>query len=110
LEIVGALEKNLSEQLPKIKVNTRDDGLSFKKMHPIKTTSPHPHCPHPSHPSVVSFFILPEMTKQKNKSTQIALQTIIEYLKEHQDIQLVRIVLYDQSTYTTFCEELKKLI
>lgn len=33
-----------------------------------------------------------------HEAARIALHTTIEYLKEHQDIQLVRFVLYDQST------------
>jgi O-acetyl-ADP-ribose deacetylase (regulator of RNase III) len=45
-----------------------------------------------------------------HEAAQIALQTIIEYLKEHQDIQLVRVVLYDRNTYDIFAEELKKLL
>jgi O-acetyl-ADP-ribose deacetylase (regulator of RNase III) len=45
-----------------------------------------------------------------HEAAQIALQTIIEYLKEHQDIQLVRFVLYDQSIYDIFTQELKKLL
>jgi O-acetyl-ADP-ribose deacetylase (regulator of RNase III) len=45
-----------------------------------------------------------------HEAAQIALQTIIEYLKGHQDIQLVRIVLYDHTTYDIFTQELKKLI
>ncbi|MCX6664070.1 MAG: O-acetyl-ADP-ribose deacetylase [Euryarchaeota archaeon] len=45
-----------------------------------------------------------------HEAARIALQTIIEYLKEHQDIQLVRFVLYDHTTYDIFTQELKKLI
>jgi O-acetyl-ADP-ribose deacetylase (regulator of RNase III) len=45
-----------------------------------------------------------------HEAAKIALQTTIEYLKEHQDIQLVRFVLYDQSTYDIFTQELKKLL
>jgi O-acetyl-ADP-ribose deacetylase len=44
-----------------------------------------------------------------DKAAHIALQTTIDYLKEHQDIQLVKFVLYDQSTYELFVQELKKL-
>jgi O-acetyl-ADP-ribose deacetylase (regulator of RNase III) len=43
-------------------------------------------------------------------AARIALQIIIDYLKEHQDIQLVRFVLYDHTTYDIFCTELEKLI
>jgi O-acetyl-ADP-ribose deacetylase (regulator of RNase III) len=45
-----------------------------------------------------------------HEAARIALQTSIEYLKEHQDILLVRFVLYDQSTYDIFTNELKKLL
>ncbi len=44
------------------------------------------------------------------EAAHIALQTIIEYLKAHQDIQLVKFVLYDHTTYDIFTEELKKLL
>jgi len=43
-------------------------------------------------------------------AAMIALQTTIEYLKEHQDIQLVRFVLYDQTTYDIFTKELKIIL
>lgn len=43
-----------------------------------------------------------------DEATQIALQTAIDYLKEHDDLHLVRFVLFDNWTYNTFCEELKK--
>lgn len=39
----------------------------------------------------------------------IALQTIITYLMEHQDIALVRFILYDQITYDIFARELERL-
>jgi O-acetyl-ADP-ribose deacetylase (regulator of RNase III) len=45
-----------------------------------------------------------------HEAAKIALQTIIEYLKENTDIQLIRFVLYDQSTYDIFTQELKKLL
>lgn len=45
-----------------------------------------------------------------HEAAHIALQTIIVYLKEHQDIQLVRFVLYDQNVYEIFVEELKKIL
>ncbi|HUS99719.1 MAG TPA: macro domain-containing protein, partial [Candidatus Thermoplasmatota archaeon] len=44
-----------------------------------------------------------------NEAARIALQTTIQYLKEHQDIELVRFILYDQSTYDIFTKELKTL-
>lgn len=45
-----------------------------------------------------------------HEAAHIALQTTIEYLKEHQDIQLVRFILYDHTTYDVFTEELNKLL
>ena len=45
-----------------------------------------------------------------HEAARIALRTTIEYLKEHQDIHLVRFVLYDQATYDVFAEELNKLL
>jgi len=45
-----------------------------------------------------------------HEAARIALQTTIEYLDDHQDIRLVRFVLYDQSTYAIFAEELNRLI
>jgi len=45
-----------------------------------------------------------------HEAAHIALQTTIEYLKEYHDIQLVRFVLYDHTTYDIFTQELKKLI
>jgi len=43
------------------------------------------------------------------EAARVALHTIIEYLKAHKDITLVRVVLYDRITYDTFAEELKKM-
>lgn len=43
------------------------------------------------------------------EAARIALQTSIEYMKEHDDLELVRFVLFDGRTYDSFCEELKKL-
>jgi O-acetyl-ADP-ribose deacetylase (regulator of RNase III) len=45
-----------------------------------------------------------------HEAARIALQTIIDYLKDHQDIQVVRFVLYNHTTYDIFTQELKKLI
>jgi O-acetyl-ADP-ribose deacetylase (regulator of RNase III) len=45
-----------------------------------------------------------------NEAAYIALKTVIDYLKEHGDIELVRFVLFGRKTYETFAEELKKLI
>jgi len=38
------------------------------------------------------------------------LKTTIDYLKENSDIERVRFVLYDNTTYNIFTEELKKLL
>ena len=45
-----------------------------------------------------------------NEAAEIALKTAIDYLKEHDDIELVRFVLFGRKTYDIFAEELKKLI
>lgn len=45
-----------------------------------------------------------------HEAAQIALKTIIDYLTEHQDISLVKFVLYDQRTYDIFTEELEKIL
>ena len=39
----------------------------------------------------------------------IALQTTIDYLREHQIIHLVKFVLHDRTTYNIFSQELKKI-
>lgn len=44
-----------------------------------------------------------------NEAAHIALKTVIDYLKEHSDIELVRFVLFGRKTYDIFAEELKKL-
>jgi O-acetyl-ADP-ribose deacetylase (regulator of RNase III) len=44
------------------------------------------------------------------EAATIALQTVIEYLTEHQDITLVRFVLYDRTTYEIFAEKLQQLV
>jgi O-acetyl-ADP-ribose deacetylase (regulator of RNase III) len=41
-------------------------------------------------------------------AARIAFQTTIDYLQQHQDIRLVRFVLYDHTTYDIFSQELKK--
>lgn len=43
------------------------------------------------------------------EAARIALQTTIDYLLEHEDIQLVRFVLYDHTIYDIFTQELKNL-
>jgi O-acetyl-ADP-ribose deacetylase (regulator of RNase III) len=44
-----------------------------------------------------------------NEAAHIALRTVIDYLKEHADIGLVRFVLFDRKTYEIFAEELRKI-
>jgi O-acetyl-ADP-ribose deacetylase len=44
-----------------------------------------------------------------NQSARIALKTVMDYLREHKDIELVRFVLFNQSMYDIFAEELRKL-
>ncbi|MBN1861043.1 MAG: O-acetyl-ADP-ribose deacetylase [Candidatus Thermoplasmatota archaeon] len=43
------------------------------------------------------------------EAAHIALHTVIEYLKDNQDIHLVRFVLYNQATYTIFASELQQI-
>jgi O-acetyl-ADP-ribose deacetylase (regulator of RNase III) len=43
------------------------------------------------------------------EASQIALKTVIDYLKDHPEIKLVRFVLFDSSTYRVYEEALKKL-
>ena len=45
-----------------------------------------------------------------NEAAHIALKTVIDYLKEHSGIELVRFVLFGRKTYDIFAEELKKLM
>lgn len=45
-----------------------------------------------------------------HEAAHIALQTAIDYLTTHKDIHLIKFVLYDQRTYETFAEELKKIL
>lgn len=44
-----------------------------------------------------------------NEAARIALETAIDYLKEHREIELVRFVLFGKPTYDVFAEELKSL-
>jgi len=44
-----------------------------------------------------------------HEAARIALQTTIEYLIKHQDIKLVKFVLYDHTTYDVFTQELQKI-
>ena len=43
------------------------------------------------------------------EAARIALETAIEYLKEHDDLEMVRFVLFDRRTLEVFAEELQKL-
>jgi len=43
------------------------------------------------------------------EASQIALKTVIDYLKNHPDIQLVRFVLFDSNTYNIYEKTLKEL-
>lgn len=44
------------------------------------------------------------------EAARIALSTVIDYFREHTDIELVRFVLFGRKTYDIFAEELRKLI
>lgn len=43
------------------------------------------------------------------EAARIALKTAIDYLLEHEDLELVRFVLFDRRTFDVFAEELQKL-
>jgi O-acetyl-ADP-ribose deacetylase (regulator of RNase III) len=45
-----------------------------------------------------------------NEAARIALKTAIDYLKEHQEIELVRFVLFGKPMLDVFSEQLKKLV
>jgi O-acetyl-ADP-ribose deacetylase len=45
-----------------------------------------------------------------NEAARIALRTAIDYLKEHEEIELVRFVLFGKPMLDVFAEQLKKLI
>jgi len=44
-----------------------------------------------------------------DEAAHIALTTVIDYLREHADIELVRFVLFGLTTYEIFAAELKKI-
>jgi O-acetyl-ADP-ribose deacetylase (regulator of RNase III) len=44
------------------------------------------------------------------EASRVALKTVIDYLKNHPEIKLVRFVLFDSNTYRTYEEALKELI
>jgi len=43
------------------------------------------------------------------EASRIALKTVMDYLKEHPEIHLVRFVLFDANTYRVYEEALKEL-
>ncbi len=43
------------------------------------------------------------------EAASIALKTAVDYLREHDDLTLIRFVLFDRRTYDVFAEALKKL-
>ncbi len=45
-----------------------------------------------------------------HEAARIALQTTVDYLQGHRDIELVRFVLFDHTTYDIFAQELKKIL
>jgi O-acetyl-ADP-ribose deacetylase (regulator of RNase III) len=45
-----------------------------------------------------------------NEAARIALTTVMDYLGEHSDLELVRFVLFSRKMYDVFAGELKKLI
>lgn len=44
------------------------------------------------------------------EASRIALKTVIDYLKDHSEIKLVRFVLFDSKTFKTYEEALQELI
>jgi O-acetyl-ADP-ribose deacetylase len=44
------------------------------------------------------------------EAAHIALKTAFDYLGKHRDIQSVRFVLFDETTYNAFADELRKLV
>ncbi len=44
-----------------------------------------------------------------DEASRIALKTVMDYLKDHPEIKLVRFVLFDSKTYETYKEALKEL-
>jgi O-acetyl-ADP-ribose deacetylase (regulator of RNase III) len=43
------------------------------------------------------------------EASRIALKTVIEYLKDHPEVKLVRFVLFDSKTFDVYRESLKKM-
>lgn len=44
------------------------------------------------------------------EAAHIALKTAVDYLGKHEDIELIRFVLFDGGTYDVFVEELRKIL
>ena len=44
------------------------------------------------------------------EAASIALKTVIDYVRDHREIELVRFVLFSQDIYDVFSDELKKMI
>jgi O-acetyl-ADP-ribose deacetylase (regulator of RNase III) len=44
------------------------------------------------------------------EAARIALKTVADYLEKHQEIKLVRFVLFDSKTYRTYEATLKELV
>jgi len=44
------------------------------------------------------------------EASRVALKTVIDYFKDHPEIQLVRFVLFDSNTYHTYEEALKEFV
>ncbi|MCK4534926.1 MAG: macro domain-containing protein, partial [Syntrophobacterales bacterium] len=44
------------------------------------------------------------------EAASIALKTAIDYVRDHEEIELVRFVLFSQDIYDVFLDELKKMI
>jgi O-acetyl-ADP-ribose deacetylase (regulator of RNase III) len=44
------------------------------------------------------------------EASRLALKTVADYLEKHQEIKLVRFVLFDSKTYQTYESALKELV
>lgn len=44
------------------------------------------------------------------EAAHIALKTAVDYLGEHEDLELIRFVLFDRKTYDVFVKEIKKIL
>ena len=43
-------------------------------------------------------------------AARLALKTVMDYLRGHEDLKIVRFVLFDRRTYDVFADELRKLV